>query len=259
MARPPLIRADRSHDYRYLIRRWRAALRSTPLVFRKFGEASGYPLHYAETRRPIAGRPWLYFSAGIHGDESAATEGLVTWMERHGSKDLDRYNFLIFPCLNPWGLVNNCRLDAESRDLNRTYHDETTPQTAAHKAVFRGRRFLFAVAHHEDYDAPGAYVYEIQHRGRPWGEELLDAASRHVPVDNRKSIEGSRARTGLIRRRIQLDTMSEHPEAFTLHFENADRTFTLETPSEYAIDARVNAHVACIRRLIKLAGSTDRK
>ncbi len=258
---PPSILADRSHDYRHLIRRWRAALRPTGYILRKFGTAADLPLHYAEPRRPLPDRPWLYFSAGIHGDESAATEGLLAWAERHPA-DLARYNFLLFPCLNPWGLINNCRLDAEGRDLNRTYHDDTVPQTAAHKAILRNRRFIAASALHEDYDANGAYVYEVQGSRRiqadPWGEQLLVAASRHVPIDSRKSIEGRRATVaGLVRRSIRADTMPQYPEAFILHFQHAARTFTIETPSEYHIDSRVDAHVAVIQRIIDLATANE--
>lgn len=257
---PPAIRADRSHDYRHLIRRWRDALRPTGYILRKFGTAADLPLHYAEPRRPAPERPWLYFSAGIHGDEPAATEGLLAWAERHPT-DLAGFNILLFPCLNPWGLINNSRLDADGRDLNRTYHDDTVPQTAAHKAILRNRHFLAASTLHEDYDATGAYVYEVQRPRKnspPWGEVLLLAASHHVPIDTRKSIEGRRATAaGLVRRNIRADTMPHHPEAFTLHFEHADRTFTIETPSEYSIDARVDAHVAVIKKTIALATKSE--
>ncbi len=258
---PTAVQANRSHDFRHLIRRWRAVLRPTGYVLRKFGTAADLPLHYAEPRRPRSDQPWIYLSAGIHGDEPAATEGLLTWAERHPA-DLARFNFLLFPCLNPFGLINNCRTDADGRDLNRTYHDDAVPQTAAHKAILHNRHFLAASTLHEDYDATGAYVYEVQrpqrHKPQPWGEQLLLAASHHVPIDTRKSIEGRRATTtGLVRRSIRAKTMPLHPEAFTLHFEHADRTFTIETPSEYSIDARVDAHVAVVQRLIQLAQLDD--
>ncbi len=251
MPAPHPIRHSRSHDFRHLIRRWRTAIRPTGLVLRKFGEASDFPLHYAETRRPLPDRPWIYASAGIHGDETGATEGLLTWLERHPER-IEQFNFLLFPCLNPWGLVNNVRTDEAGRDLNRSYRDDSIPQTAAHRTLLRGRHFACALALHEDYDATGAYVYEVQ-RSKPfWGEELLAAAARHVPIDNRKSIEGRSARTGLIRRRVDPELMPHHPEAFVLHFHHADRTFTIETPSEYSIDVRVETHVRVVERAVEL-------
>jgi hypothetical protein len=52
-------------------------------------------------------------------------------------------------------------------------------------------------------------------------------------------IDGHAAKGGLIRRRVTREMMKEHPEAFRLHFHHADRTFTLETPSEGSLDRRV--------------------
>jgi hypothetical protein len=255
------IKHHRSHDYGHLIRRWRSVARVRGLRLTPYAAASGYELYYAETRQPDPARPWVYLSAGIHGDEPAATEGCLEWLATTGLAP-DRCNLLAFPCLNPWGLVNNCRLDAEGRDLNRTYHDDAVPQTAAHKTVLAahaarhgapGRRPLaLALTLHEDYDANGLYIYEIKDRRPHWAEELLAAAARHVPADSRRSIEGRSSRAGIVRRKITPDMMPLHPEAFTLHFQYAERTFTAETPSEAHLDARVAAQVAVIERAIQL-------
>ncbi len=257
MPTPRARRHDRAHDYRHLIRRWRAAIRPTKLVLRKFGEASGFPLYYAQSKRPPANRPWIYLSAGIHGDEPGATEGLLAWLERH-PKQLERFNFLLFPCLNPWGLINNVRTDELGRDLNRSYRVTEIPQTAAHLAVLAGRRFACSLTLHEDYDANGIYIYEVKSRKPFWGEDLLRAAARHVPPDNRKSIEGRSSRVGLVRRSVAPEYMPYHPEAFTLHFHHADRTFTIETPSEFSIDVRADTHVAVIQRVIALSAAETR-
>jgi hypothetical protein len=80
----------------------------------------------------------------------------------------------------------------------------------------------------------------------------LAAAARVIPVDHRKTIEGSRAKLGLIRRRIGVDFMEQHPEAFTLHFKNSQRTFTIETPSEHHLEVRISAHVAVIEEAVRL-------
>lgn len=255
------IKYHRAHDYGHLVRRWRSASRARGLRLTPYASASGYDLFYAATRRPAPGKPWIYLSAGIHGDEAGATEGCLEWLATTRLA-FDRFNLLAFPCLNPWGLVNNCRLDADGRDLNRTYHDDTVPQTAAHKAILAehatrhgiaGRRPLaLALALHEDYDANGVYIYELKDHRPYWAEELLAAAAPHVPADTRRSIEGRSSKAGIVRRKITPDIMPQHPEAFTLHFQYAERTFTAETPSEAHLDARVAAQVAVIERAIRL-------
>ncbi len=113
---PVRLRHTRSHDYGYLVRRWRKVARSTGLIMRKFAEAGGErpvfpPLAQDPQRRAVD----LHLG-GIHGDESAATEGLLAWAERNPEL-IEKLNFLIFPCLNPWGLIANSRYDSEGRDL----------------------------------------------------------------------------------------------------------------------------------------------
>jgi len=242
---------DRAHDYAFLIRRWRKLARRAGLRMVKYAEAGGYELFYLESIQPEEAAPAIYLSAGIHGDEAGATEGLWAWAE----KDPDRIrslNLMIFPCLNPWGLVNNSRFDAEGRDLNRGYRLDKVPQLAAQVRVMVGRRFHLALTLHEDYDGRGNYVYEVASRRPYWGEQIL-AAEKRIPVDRRRRIDGRPARAGVLRSKPTLDLRPDWPEAFVLHFSSADRTFTLETPSEFSIPERAGAHQKMIARAVQLA------
>jgi len=247
----------RAHDYRYLIRRWRAAIRNRGLKTKLYGELDNYPVYFMETRKPLAAHPWIYLSAGIHGDEAGATEGLLRWVETT-SLPLEELNLLIFPCLNPWGLVNNSRGDRSGADLNRAYHDVAIPATAAHLEVLSDRRFELAITLHEDYDAAGIYIYEVQTVRPFWGESLLKAASEHVPVETRTRVEGRACTNGIIRRRIKPDVMPLRPEALHLAFEHAHRVFTVETPSELDIRSRAQAQIAVLDQAIRYCRNEHR-
>lgn len=243
------IQHARTHDYGHLVRRWRAVCRAQGLRLEPYFSASGFELFVAETRKPDPAKPWIYLSAGIHGDEPASTEGALEWILKNPDTAA-AVNLLVFPCLNPWGLANNSRTDENGRDLNRTYHEDVVPQTAAHRALLAGRTFDLALMLHEDYDANGIYIYELRIRRDAWGEDLIQAAVPHVPIDTRRSIEGRGSKAGIVRRSIRPDTMPEHPEAFLLHFQCNARTFTIETPSEAHIDARVAAQAAVTERAV---------
>lgn len=206
-------------------------------------------------RRPVA-RPArrIYLSAGIHGDESAAPEALLRWAEKNVAR-LAAMPLLILPCLNPWGLRNNIRTDSRGRDLNRMFHDDTHPVVAAVRRLAQPHRFQIAMAMHEDYDAQGVYLYEVQRGLHGFGEALLDRAVKILPIDPRRKIDVSMAKNGLIRRRIsrkRFETMG-YPEAIWLHLFHSENTFTFETPSEAALELRVRAHMAvldeCARRV----------
>jgi len=240
-----------AHNFNNLARRWRGVARASKLEIRTFATVAGYPLLVLRTKPADLSLPQIYFSAGIHGDEAAATEALVRWAEKH-PKIFKKIDVTIFPCLNPWGLVNNSRLDQRGRDLNRCYHTRAHPIGAQIREI-RGRKFDVAIALHEDFDATGLYIYEAAAAKPYWAEQLLQAASPHILVDRRNQVEGRSASGGVIRRRIRPDSMSEWPEAFLLHFEYARRTFTVETPSEFHIRDRVNAQIAVIEKSIALA------
>lgn len=249
--RPATLRHARSHDYEHLVKCWRAAASKAGLAIEVFAKADGHSLLHVFSKKPTPGAPVVYLSAGIHGDEPAATSALLEWIVRN--PDLARtLNLRIFPCLNPWGLVHNKRSDAVGRDLNRCYRVCSLPMVAEHRRLIQKSRYDLALILHEDYDAQGAYLYETSPVKPHWGERIIAAMSRHMPPDPRRRIDTSRAKEGIIRRRIPLNSMPDWPEAFLLHFEGATRVFTIETASEFHIDLRVEAHVAAIDTAIAL-------
>jgi protein MpaA len=246
---PPRLR--QSHNYPLLVRRWRTAAKAAGLKLREFARASGFPVLTIESRKPPDKAPRIYLSAGIHGDEPAGCLALLEWIERN-PKLARKLDLRIFPCLNPWGLAHNKRSDELGRDLNRCYRDSAGSHTAAHISLLKNQHFDLALILHEDYDAQGCYIYETSNRRPHFAEKILSAMFRHIPFDPRRTIDGSRARKGVIRRRISPETMPDWPEAFALHFFHAKRTLTIETPSEFSIHHRTAAHRAAIEAALHL-------
>jgi murein peptide amidase A len=241
----------RVHDYQFLIKRWKSLARKAGLQGSVYCTAEEFDLYYfvSPALKDSAG---VYLSAGIHGDEPGATEGLYQWADLHRSV-LRELPVMIFACLNPWGLIHNRRTDSENRDLNRCYNLDSIPRIQAQKEVFRARRFRLAMCLHEDYDAQGAYLYEIRNKLTTFGQELLAAAGFYVPIDPRATIEGRRADQGWIARKVNLKKFPVIAEAIYLAANHSDRTITTETPSEYDLSARVQAHVAMIQRAMELS------
>ncbi len=76
-----------------------------------------------------------------------------------------------------------------------------------------------------------------------------------MPIDPRAKIDSRRARKGVVRRPVNPSLITLAPEAIYLHRNHARRTFTFETPSEFAIADRVESQVAlvdaCVRMLLE--------
>ncbi|MEI6561565.1 MAG: M14 family metallocarboxypeptidase [Verrucomicrobiota bacterium] len=238
------------HDYQRLVRRWRKVARDAGLQMTAFAQAGGYEVLRLTSRKSVEGG--VYLSAGIHGDEPAATEGLICWAEANPEL-LRKTPCVIFPCLNPWGLVNNSRFDEQGRDLNRTFQHDHVPHLQALKAFLKPLRFRLALNLHEDYDGHGLYIYELERHAPFWGEELIEIARTLIPIESRTLIDTRRvSKPGLLRRKIDIEKFTAIPEAIYLHHHHAERTFTFETPSEFALEQRVRVQVAlidaCLRR-----------
>ncbi len=119
-------------------------------------------------------------------------------------------------------------------------------------ALLADQAFDLALTLHEDYDAQGIYLYEVERQKPYWGETLLRACKKWIAPDPRKTIETRGARKGIVRRKITPDMMPDWPEAFVLYFQKVGRVFTVETPSEFHLDDRVAAQVAIIDKAVSL-------
>jgi protein MpaA len=271
MARPPVSHADaahRAHNYHHLIARWRSVARAAGIPLRPLARAGAYTVYYLENR-PADAAGGLYATAGIHGDEVGATEGLLRWAERHLPALLGRGNrsagagdlpFFLVPCLNPWGLVNNRREAEDGTDLNRVFNRDSDPPVGALKKALAGRAFDLALTLHEDYDATGLYLYEISsRRAEDLGEALLAAArARRFPIESRGSVE-TRPVTepGLVRmrQRAALAKFDIYPEAIWLFLQGTRQSLTIETPSEFSLAERAQVQArlleVCVEKILE--------
>lgn len=240
------------HDYRHLIQRWRTVARETKLKLRKFAEVDGFPCYEIKSGNDRV-NPSVYLSAGIHGDEPAGTESLLAWAVQ--KKDiLTQVSILIYPCLNPWGLVENSRLNQQGKDLNRQWDKKEFHHIVDIIDRTRPHRFALAVNLHEDYDANGIYLYEPPGRRKSdhFATDIISAGKKFLPVDTRKKIEGRWSKEGIIRPSTRSLPKEGLPEAAFLQSKRADRTYVFETPSERGLEQRVDAQIAMITKAFDL-------
>lgn len=250
-----LLPLHHAHQPRTLLARWRTVARQTGMRVRTLVEVAGEKILYLESpRRPAVPDP-VYLSAGVHGDEAAAAWGLLIWAEQHLT-ELQAGCFLIFPCLNPHGLRHNTRTDQRDQDLNRCFHLDDDPVCGPWRQVVQHRRLRLGLCLHEDYDAQGCYVYALGPAADILAMEVFEKADLCIPTDPRRSIDGSRARAGIIHRRTTPVHLPGLPEAIVLWQLGCAVTLTFETPSEFSFDERVLAQVAFIQGTLQTLASS---
>lgn len=198
------------------------------------------------------GRPRVYLSAGIHGDEPAGPLALLELM-REGLFD-ERFCWVIVPMLNPDGLGAGTRENGAGVDLNRDYLLRETEEVRGHVAWLEANPVpdVF-VSLHEDWEVKGFYLYEIRlGEERPgMTRDLLAEAGRVFALEEGPMIDGHEAReAGWIFHGVEPDEPEGWPEAIFLSRRGCPLSFTLETPSNGPLEKRVKCHAAVVKRLI---------
>jgi murein peptide amidase A len=208
-----------------------------------------YPV-YALSRRVPGARRRLYFSTGIHGDEPAGPLAISQLLrENRWPAEVDLW---VVPCLNPEGFVLRQRTNGEGVDLNRDYRQPRSQAVRAHiRWLERQPHFDFAVCLHEDWEAHGFYLYELNPDGQPsLAENVIAAVGACIPIDHSPTIDGWPARGGIIRPQIEPADRPEWPEAIHLVVNRTRHSYTLEAPSDFELGVRVRALVTAVEALL---------
>ena len=244
----PLPPRSHSHDYRALMARWRDLAQRLGIKLQVLTVVEGVKIYWLETVAE-ADKPAVYLSSGVHGDEAAAAWGLLVWAEENEAR-MRAGHFLIFPCLNPHGLRLNTRVDHRGLDINRRFHLEEDEICGPWRRLMQGRALKVGLCLHEDYDSHGCYLYELGRKGQSMLGDRVLAEVKTIAADPRKSIEGSRAKDGVIFRRKMPTDLPGFPEAIVLYEMDCVRTLTFETPSEFAFESRVWAQVEFVNAVL---------
>ncbi len=189
----------------------------------------------------------IYISAGIHGDEPAGPLAVRELLKENAWPA--HADVWLCPCLNPTGFPLSKRECAQGADLNRDYRQFQTAEVRAHVAwLDRQPRFDLCLCLHEDWEAHGFYVYELNPDQQPsLAPSMVDAVRGICPIDHSTMIDGREARDGIIHPKIRPAERPDWPEAFYLFMKKTRLSYTLETPSDFPLAVRTGAQVAAVK------------
>lgn len=195
----------------------------------------------------------VYISTGIHGDEPAGPLAVRQLLEENQWPDA--FDLWLCPCLNPAGFESNRRENPDGLDLNRDYLSPKAPETIAHIGwLERQPSFDLCLCLHEDWEAHGFYVYELNPEDRPsLAPGMVARVAEVCPIDLSEVIEGRAAEKGIIRPGLSPLERPQWPEAFYLLTYKTRLSYTLEAPSDFPLAPRVAALVTGVRAALELA------
>lgn len=192
-----------------------------------------------------------YLSAGIHGDEPAGPLAMLRLLrENRWPAGLD---VTLCPCLNPSGFALNRRENDHGVDLNRDYRHGDSAEVAAHiRWLERQPTFDLAMCLHEDWEAHGFYVYELNPDRQPTlSTGMVSAVSALCPIDLSPVIEGREAKGGIINPNLDPAKRQLWPESFWLIQKKTRHSYTLEAPSDFPLTMRVDGLVAAVNAALE--------
>ena len=193
----------------------------------------------------------VYLSAGIHGDEPAGPLASLRLLQENPWPE--NFDLCLCPCLNPTGFALNRRENDQGFDLNRDYRHFKSDEVRAHVNWLQKQAdFTLTLCLHEDWESHGFYVYELNPDQRPsLARPIVEAVARVCPIDLSPLIEGREARDGIINPTLDPNSRPEWPEAFWLLQNKTRQSYTLEAPSDFPLETRVNALVAAVNAALK--------
>lgn len=234
------------------IPRFDAAARKAGFKAQTYGEINGHALN-AYARRTPGIRPRIYVSSGMHGDEPAPPLALLRLMAE-GFFD-DRCTWFVCPLLNPTGFSLRTRENFGRVDLNRDYKSLLAAEVLAHVAWLRLQpRFDLVICVHEDWEAQGFYLYELNLASHAsLAPAMIAAARAHGPIESAAVIDGRpSAEPGIIRPVSDPALRESWPEALYLAYQHSTLNYTLETASAQPLDQRIATHCAVLRAAIEV-------
>jgi|TARA_B110000211_G_scaffold84689_1_gene99193 hypothetical protein len=88
-------------------------------------DPDNYTLWVIKTKHWRADKPTVLLTGGVHGYETSGVQGALRFVESTLLTYTDRFNFIVAPCLSPWGYETINRWTPAAIDPNRSFNQDT--------------------------------------------------------------------------------------------------------------------------------------
>ena len=87
-------------------------------------DAQRYPLFAVKSRDWVDGKPHVLVTGGVHGYEKSGVQGALLFLHSRAEAYSEYFNFLVLPCVSPWGYETIQRWNAQAIDPNRSFNPD---------------------------------------------------------------------------------------------------------------------------------------
>ncbi|MEP5766663.1 MAG: M14 family metallocarboxypeptidase [Halieaceae bacterium] len=97
--------------------------------------AGRYPLYAVKSRSWDSNLPSILVTGGVHGYETSGVQGALRFLQTQVKNYAEHFNFVVLPCISPWGYETINRWNPNAVDPNRSFRPDSPSEEAA--AVIR--------------------------------------------------------------------------------------------------------------------------
>jgi hypothetical protein len=226
-----------------------------------------YPLFYLITHNTNPSSPNVFISAGIHGDEPAGVYAALDFVKNHAQEYAKEFNFIVFPCLNPWGFEKGRHENLNKFNLNREFRKASPEKEIRLLKIaleHEAKQFCFAIDMHEDeprqqikhypisQNPNGFYLFETCPQEESLGRKIINTLeSSSFPICNRDKIYHDKNDNGLVWEPKVTDKGEDDQTTLMCYLEDySGHVFNPETISSWEFDKRVQSHKIVLETIL---------
>lgn len=90
-----------------------------------------YPLFMLRSRAWNPDLPSVLITGGVHGYETSGVQGAIAFLMTEARTFAEHFNFVVMPCVSPWGYETINRWNPKAVDPNRSFRADSPSEEAA--------------------------------------------------------------------------------------------------------------------------------
>lgn len=91
-------------------------------------DVKSYDLWLFKTKKWQQDKPTVLVTGGVHGYETSGVHGALAFVETQLAAYCDDFNFIVAPCISPWGYETINRWNPNAVDPNRSFYPNSPAQ-----------------------------------------------------------------------------------------------------------------------------------
>lgn len=94
-------------------------------------DGENYPLYAIKSNDWNKNKPSILITGGVHGYETSGVQGAIRFLKAAAKPYQDAFNFVVLPCISPWGYETINRWNPLALDPNRSFHENSLAQESS--------------------------------------------------------------------------------------------------------------------------------